>query len=118
MSENRSSEGSNGTTIPELGARLRSTVATGMDEDIVWDVVERGDGVRLRLPDREIHVEPRQGPGAETRWTTALSADGATVTKDGPFDSVEAALERVRRLLATEVRYTVCCDSEPDRSNR
>lgn len=74
-------------------------------------VVERtDDGAIVRRDDRRIVVTSRDGPDGAAAWTVAVRADGATVTKFGPFENADAVRDRVRTLLDAEIGYTVCCD--------
>lgn len=94
-------------TFPES---FRSRVTTALDGDD-W-TLDAGSTAELRigLPDRTLIVEQRDGPAGVCHWGLTLRADGATVSKFGPFESVGALAERVAALQDAEVRYTVCCD--------
>lgn len=94
-------------TVPES---LRSRVAAALDGDD-W-TLDAGSTAELRigLPDRTLIVEQREGPAGASHWDLTLRADGATVSKFGPFESVGALAERVATLQDAAVRYTVCCD--------
>ena len=48
--------------------------------------------------------------GERDGWTVEPAADGATVSKFGPFEAVGDLTDRIDTLLESEVRYTVCCD--------
>jgi hypothetical protein len=89
---------------------LRSRVAAALDGD-EW-TLDDGTTAALRvgLPDRTLIVERRDGPEGGRRWSLTLRADGATVSKFGPFESVVALVERVATLQNATIRYTVCCD--------
>ncbi|MFC6756183.1 MULTISPECIES: hypothetical protein [Haloarcula] len=99
-----------GTTGDSLVARLESTVEARLAEGTDWGVSGDADRATVSLPDRRLVVHRRDGPEGVDHWTVELAADGATVSKFGPFESVEALTDRVRTLLDSEVRYTVCCD--------
>ncbi len=93
-----------------LATALESAVTSeyGGDE---WTVSTDGTvGATVDLPDRTLVVRHRDGPAGGDRWTVELAADGATVSKFGPFESVAASIERVESLLSGDVQYTVCCD--------
>ena len=62
------------------------------------------------LPDRRLRIEPLAGPGGDDRWQVAVSTDGDTVGKHGPFASPTAAADRAAALATETVGYTVCCD--------
>jgi len=89
---------------------IRSRVAAALDGDD-W-TLDGGStaALRVRLPDRTLVVERRDGPEGARHWSLALRADGATVSKYGPFESAEALTERVATLQDAEIGYTVCCD--------
>jgi len=94
-----------------LPERLDATVAARLDADTEWAVArESPDRVTLSLPDRALVVHRRDGPGGVDHWTLDLVADGAIVSKFGPFDSRATVCEQVESLLSSDVRYTVCCD--------
>jgi hypothetical protein len=89
---------------------LESAVASeyGGDE---WVVSTDGAAsTTVDLPDRRLVVRHRDGPDGGDRWTVELAADGATVSKFGPFESVAASVAQVETLLEGDVQYTVCCD--------
>jgi hypothetical protein len=93
-------------TSPES---LRSRVTAALDGGD-WTLDDESAGLRVRLSDRTLIVERRDGPEGGHHWSLTLRADGATVSKYGPFESVDALTERVATLQDAEVRYTVCCD--------
>ena len=88
--------------------RIAATVDARLDDDAEWTVSE--GPLAVRLPDRRLLVRRHDGPEGADHWTLALEADGATVSKFGPFDSVGALTEQIRSLLDADVAYTVCCD--------
>ncbi|WP_336337439.1 hypothetical protein [Haloarcula brevis] len=91
-----------------LRRRLEASLERTLAESAPWEI-PTDDPLVVRLPDRELAVERADGPDGH-RWTVALRADGAVVSKFGPFETVDAVVERVESLLDSEVRYTVCCD--------
>lgn len=91
--------------------RLRSVVASQFGDPDEWTVESASpDRVTVRLPDRTLDIRRRDGPDGADHWTIALLADGDTVSKFGPFSSVDGLSGQVRSLLDSDVRYTVCCD--------
>lgn len=98
------------TADGELTARIETAVAERLGDGVEWVVSGDADRVTVSLPDRRLVVRRRDGPSGVDHWTLELAADGATVSKFGPFESDETLTERVGRLLDSEVRYTVCCD--------
>jgi len=94
-----------------LPVRVEETVRARLAEDADWTIDDGAGGdLTVTLPDRELVVHRRAGPDGADRWTLELAADGATVSKFGPFESVGTVTDRVGALLDCEVRYTVCCD--------
>lgn len=79
-------------------------------DDPAVSITTDEEAIHLSFPDRTVVVERRPGPDGDQRWTLALRADGATVSKFGPFETREAVLEEIASLIETEIRYTVCCD--------
>ena len=94
----------------DLLAALDATVADRLGEGDEWAVAGDAAGVTVTLPDRRLVVRRRDGPDGVDHWTLELAAEGATVSKFGPFDSIDGLVERARTLLDSDVRYTVCCD--------
>jgi hypothetical protein len=95
----------------ELAARLEAVVTERLGDSVEWAVsADTADRVALSLPDRRLVVRRRDGPGGVDHWTLELAVDGATVSKFGPFETVDGLTERVGPLLESEVHYTVCCD--------
>jgi len=102
---------STGAADGDLAGRLETAVADRLDERVEWDItVETTDCTTVSLPDRRLVVRRRDGPDGIDHWTLELAADGATVSKFGPFETPDGLTERVGTLLESEVRYTVCCD--------
>jgi hypothetical protein len=95
---------------PDVRARVESTVATGVADDTDRTVTLSPDCLRVELPDRTLLARRRDGPDGVDHWTLELAADGATVSKFGPFDGVAALCDRLAELLDSDVGYTVCCD--------
>ncbi|MBX0286227.1 hypothetical protein [Haloarcula salinisoli] len=99
------------TADGDLTARIETTVAERLGDGVEWALSEDStDQVTVALPDRRLVVHRRDGPAGVDHWTLELAADGATVSKFGPFETVDALTERIGSLLDSEVRYTVCCD--------
>jgi len=99
------------TADEELRARLETTVTERLGGSDEWAVESAAvDRLTVSLPDRRLIVQRRDGPGGVDHWTLELAADGATVSKFGPFETPDGLTERVGTLLESEVRYTVCCD--------
>lgn len=86
--------------MSELATRLTSE----LDVSVGWT----DDELMIDRNDHRIVVASRD----DTReaWTVVVRADGATVSKFGPFHDDNAVCDQVRELLDTEVGYTVCCD--------
>jgi len=99
------------TADGDLAARLETAVADRLGDGVEWEVTaETADCTAVSLPDRRLVARRRDGPDGIDHWTLELAADGATVSKFGPFETVDGLTERVGTLLESEVRYTVCCD--------
>ncbi|WP_324663248.1 hypothetical protein [Haloarcula sediminis] len=99
------------TADEDLRAGLETAVADRLSEGADWSVTgDAGDCVTVSLPDRRLLARRRDGPDGADHWTLELAADGATVSKFGPFETVGEVTEQVRTLLDSDVRYTVCCD--------
>jgi len=96
--------------LPELDHRLASTVERVLDDAVDWTLDDVDDGYRLGVPDRTLRITPRAGPEESFRWVISLQADGATVSKFGPFAAVDDVVEQVAVVLDADVQYTVCCD--------
>lgn len=101
----------------QVRARLVRTVeewADRTDGDGVdagdWTVRTNPDRVTVELPNRTLVVRRRDGPEGGDRWTLDLYAGGEKVSVFGLFESVDAVDQRVREVLESDVRYTVCCD--------
>lgn len=97
-----------------LTARLRTTVDETLDADGVWTLSSSAADIRLTLPDRTLTVSEHDAPDGTTRWVLSLSANGETVSKFGPYDSVDALVDQLRTVLKADVGYTVCCDGSPE----
>ena len=99
------------TADEELRARLETAVTERLGGSDEWAVESAAvDRLTVSLPDRRLIVRRRNGPEGVDHWTLELAADGATVSKFGPFETVAALTDRVGTLLDSDVRYTVCCD--------
>lgn len=95
----------------ELRVGLERIVADRLGEGDAWTVsADAAERVTVSLPDRRLVVRRRDGPGGADHWTLELAADGDTVSKFGPFETVSDLTEQADTLLDSEVRYTVCCD--------
>lgn len=95
----------------DVARRLEATVADRLGERVEWTIgADTTDRVTVTLPDRELVARRRDGPDGVDHWTVELAADGETVSKFGPFGTVDGLTGQVGTLLETEVRYTVCCD--------
>jgi hypothetical protein len=102
---------SDGAPGAALRDRLEATVTARLAEGTEWAVTgDPADRVTVDLPDRRLVVRVRDGPDGVDHWTLELATEGATVSKFGPFESVDAVTAAVRSLLDSEIRYTVCCD--------
>ncbi|KAA9408634.1 hypothetical protein EGO51_02165 [Haloarcula hispanica] len=94
--------------MPRLARRLETVLESALADSVSWTVTTDGPVV-ARLPDREFAFERNDSPDGY-RWTVVLRADGAVVSKFGPFETVDGVVEQVESLVHSEVRYTVCCD--------
>jgi hypothetical protein len=94
---------------PAIEQRLVTMVSETLDGDVDLTVEER-DGWRLVLADRVIDINQRDGPEETVRWVLTLEADGAIVSKFGPYESTDDLIEQLRTVLMSDVLYTVCCD--------
>jgi|APHM01.1.fsa_nt_gi hypothetical protein len=99
------------TPAEPLRAGLERMVADHFGEATDWTVsADTAERVTVSLPDRRLVASRRDGPGGADHWVLELAADGETVSKFGPFGTVDGLVERADTLLDSEVRYTVCCD--------
>ena len=99
------------TAGEKLRVGLEAAVADRLGEGDAWTVsADAAERITVSLPDRRLVVRRRDGPDGADHWTLELAADGETVSKFGPFESVEGVANRVGTLLDSEVHYTVCCD--------
>ncbi|MFC7115356.1 hypothetical protein ACFQH2_10925 [Natronoarchaeum sp. GCM10025703] len=96
--------------LPDLDHRLARTVERVLDDAVDWTLDDVDDGYRLVAPDRTLLITRRAGPKESVRWVISLRADGATVSKFGPFASVDDVADQVKTVLDADVQYTVCCD--------
>jgi hypothetical protein len=57
-----------------------------------------------------LDISQRDGPAETARWVLTLQADGAIVSKFGPYESTEDLVDQLKTVLTSDVFYTVCCD--------
>jgi hypothetical protein len=89
----------------------QATLAEALADRLPGATLRREDhAVVAVLTDRRIRVESIPGPEGDDRWQVAVSVDGDTVAKHGPFASPTAVVDRAATLAAESVGYTVCCD--------
>jgi hypothetical protein len=96
-----------GSTLAE---RVSAVSGETLDSTVEWTIEETSDGCRVGLPDRELGISARDGPGTGVYWVLSLQSGGATVSKFGPYESMGGLVEQFRTLLTADVQYTVCCD--------
>ena len=63
---------------------------------------------------RAVTITAREGPTGTSHWVLTLLAEGDTVGKFGPFDTIESLVEQVSIVLESDSLYTVCCDGSPE----
>ena len=95
---------------PAVTQQLTAVVDETLDGDVDWEIEESNDGCRLVLSDRILEINHRKGPTETIRWVLSLQADGDTVSKFGPYESVDGLCEQLQTVLTSDVFYTVCCD--------
>lgn len=89
--------------------RATVTAADALADRLSRARIERDEQAAVAvLPDRRLRIEPLAG--GDDRWQVAVSTDGDTVGKHGPFASPTVAADRAATLAAETVGYTVCCD--------
>jgi len=96
--------------LPAIEQRLSTIVGETLDEDVDWTLSETGEGYRIALSDRVLDIEQRDGPAESTNWIITLKADSETVSKFGPYKSSAELGDQLKRVLTSDVFYTVCCD--------
>lgn len=95
---------------PAVAQQLTTVVDETLDADVDWTVEATTDGWRLTLSDRVLDISQRDGPDETVRWVLSLQADGAIVSKFGPYESIAGLCEQIQTVLTSDVFYTVCCD--------
>jgi hypothetical protein len=95
---------------PAIEQRLRTVASETLDGDVDWTVEQTSDGWRLALPDRVLDISQCDGPTETVRWVLTLEADGAIVSKFGPYESTDDLVDQLKTVLTSDVFYTVCCD--------
>lgn len=95
---------------PPIEQRVATVASETLDGDVDLTTEPTGNGCRLALSDRVLDISQRDGPGEAVRWVLTLEADGAIVSKFGPFESTTDLVDQLRTVLTSDVFYTVCCD--------
>lgn len=93
-----------------LAGHLASVARETLGDETDWTIAETDDGYELLLPEECLRIDRAHSPDDATRWVVTHRADGSTVGKSGPYESIERVEERLLTLLTSDVRYTVCCD--------
>ena len=79
-----------------------------------WSLTETPDGYRITLSKRTIAITGREDPTGARNWVFTLLAEGETIGKFGPFDTIDSLIKRVTTVLESDTLYTVCCDGTPE----
>jgi len=79
-----------------------------------WSLTETPDGYRITQSERTVTITAREGPTGTPHWVLTLLAEGETVGKFGPFDTIDSLVGQVSTVLESESLYTVCCDGTPE----
>jgi len=79
-----------------------------------WSLTETPDGYRITESERTVTITPREGPTGTPNWVLTLLAEGDTVGKFGPFDTINSLVGQVCTVLESDSLYTVCCDGRPE----
>ena len=90
---------------------------TAMNETLTsteWSITETPDGYRITLSERTVTITAREDPTGAPNWVFTLLAEGETVGKFGPFDTMDSVVEQVSTVLESDSLYTVCCDGTPE----
>ena len=90
---------------------------TAMSETLTsteWSLTETPDGYRITESERTVTITAREGPTGTPNWVLTLLAEGDTVGKFGPFDTINSLVGQVCTVLESDSLYTVCCDGRPE----
>ena len=98
---------------PPIYDRLETAVSETLTST-EWSLTETPDGYQISLSKRTITITPHEGPTGTPNWVLTLLAEGETVGKFGPFDTIESLVEQVCIVLKSDSWYTVCCDGTPE----
>ena len=79
-----------------------------------WSLTETSDGYRITQSERTVTITTREGPTGTPNWVFTLLADGETVGKFGPFNTIDSLVGQVCTVLESDSLYTVCCDGTPE----
>ncbi len=79
-----------------------------------WSLTETQDGYRITQSERTVTITAREGPTGTAKWVLTLLAEGETVGKFGPFDTIDSLVGQVCTVLESDSLYTVCCDGTPE----
>ena len=96
---------------------LYDRLETAMSETLTsteWSLTETPDGYQITQSERTVTITTRDGPNGTPHWVLTLLAEGATVGKFGPFDTIDSLVGQVCTVLESESLYTVCCDGTPE----
>ena len=75
-----------------------------------WSLTETPDGYRITESERTVAITAREGPTGTPNWILTLLAEGDTVGKFGPFNTINSLVGQVCTVLESDSLYTVCCD--------
>jgi len=96
---------------------LYDRLETEMSETLTsteWSLTETPDGYCITLSERTVTITAREDPTGTRNWVFTLLAEGETVGKFGPFDTIDSLVEQVSTVFESDSLYTVCCDSTPE----
>jgi len=96
---------------------LYDRLETEMNETLTsteWSLTKTPDGYRITLSKRTIAITGREDPTGARNWVFTLLAEGETIGKFGPFDTIDSLIKRVTTVLESDTLYTVCCDGTPE----
>ena len=96
---------------------LYDRLETEMNEKLTsteWSLTETPDGYRITLSERTVAITAQEDPTGAPNWVFTLLAEGETVGKFGPFDTIDSLVEQISTVLESDSLYTVCCDGTPE----
>ena len=98
---------------PPIDDRLETAVSETLTST-EWSLTETPDGYQISLSKRSITITAHEGPTGTPNWVLTLLTEGETVSKFGPFDTIDPLVEQVCLVLESDSLYTVCCDGTPE----